>query len=304
MKTVAVLMGGVSSERPVSLDTGKSCSTALRQAGYSVTDIDITTTDIDVITKQLSPKPDYVYNALHGTFGEDGQIQDILNTLNIPYTHSGAESSRICMDKPKTIAYYKKNGIDVVEHVRLNVETISENNIPIPRPIVIKPACDGSSVGLYILHEGDPLPDFSDWKYGDIMVEKFVRGVEYTCVVLDGKALTVTEIHPKSGTNDFEAKYTNGASRHVCPADIDEDLMAKIMKHSETAHRILGCRGISRTDFMYDPETDTLATLETNTQPGMTQTSLVPEQAITMGISLPQLVTKIIELAKVDNKHE
>ena len=304
MKTVVVLVGGVSSERTISLNTGKSCSEALRQAGYSVTDIDITTTDIDVITKQLTPKPDYVFNALHGTFGEDGQIQDILNTLNIPYTHSGAESSRICMDKPKAIALYKKNGIDTVEHVRLNAQTISESNITIPRPIVIKPACNGSSVGLYILHEGDPLPDFSGWTYGDIMAEKFVSGLEYTCAVLDGKALTVTEIHPKSGTYDFEAKYTSGACKHVCPADIDKDLMAKIMKHAETAHRILGCRGISRTDFMYDPETDTLATLETNTQPGMTETSLVPKQASTMGISLPQLVTKLIELAKVDSTHE
>ena len=304
MKKVAVLMGGVSSERSVSLITGESCSKALRQAGYSVTEVDITTTDIDVIAKQLSPKPDYVFNALHGTFGEDGQIQDILNTLNIPYTHSGAESSRICMDKPTTIAHYRNNGIDTVDHVRLNAQNISESNIPLPRPIVIKPACNGSSVGLYILHEGDQLPDFSDWKYGDIMVEKFVRGLEYTCAVLDGKALTVTEIHPKNGTYDFEAKYANGGSIHVCPADIDENLMAKIMQHSETAHRILGCRGISRTDFMYDPETDTLATLETNTQPGMTETSLVPEQAIAVGISLPQLVTKIIELAKVDTTYE
>ena len=298
-KKVAVLMGGISAEREVSLNSGKACTKALQDYGYQTTPIDITTDDFDTIKAQLSGF-DVAFNALHGVFGEDGGIQKILNELNLPYTHSGYDTSRIAMDKPKTIEVYKQHNIPVADNIIFSPNDFDWDKIPFEKPYVIKPACEGSSVGLYIIFENTPLPDLSNWNFGDIMVERYVDGLELTVAVIGDTALNVTELKPTSGVYDYEAKYTTGKTEHICPAEIDDSLREKLMDLSIKCHNVLKCRGVSRTDFRYDSKKDILATLETNTQPGMTDLSLVPEQAKSKGIDLPNLVHMLVESARND----
>jgi len=298
-KKVAVLIGGVSNEREISLDSGNSCLNALKQYGYDAHKIDITTTDFDTIKQQLNGF-DVAFNALHGLFGEDGGIQKILNKLNIPYTHSGYETSKLAMNKPKTIELYKLNNIPVAENIIFKPQDFDYDKIPFGKPFVIKPACEGSSVGLYIVFEYSSLPDLSDWSFGDIMVEKYISGLELTVAIINDKALNITELKPQSGVYDYQAKYTDGETEHICPANIDKNVANELMKIAEKCHKILNCRGVSRTDFRYDQKNNIIATLETNTQPGMTELSLVPEQAKSIGLNMPNLVNILIEQAQTD----
>ena len=298
MITIAVLLGGVSSERTVSIASGKECSKALLKLGFAVREVDITSTDFETIKTQLTPPPDIVFNALHGTFGEDGGIQHILNTLHIPYTHSSVKSSRLCMDKHATITMYKKHAIPALQHVYTTASDICQDTLPFKRPFVIKPSNNGSSIGLHIIKEHTPFPDLKNWKWGKIIIEPYVTGLELTVSVLNGKALCVTELIPKTGVYTYDAKYQQSITKHICPANIDTKLTKELLKYAQKAHAILGCHVISRTDFRYDPTTHTIATLETNTQPGMTRTSLVPEQARSVGINFEELVHILVKSAR------
>lgn len=298
---IAVLLGGVSSERDVSLKSGESVVTSLRNAGYMVLEIDINTMDAKAIKSLLTPAPDVVFNALHGTAGEDGYIQNILNDLGIPYTHSGVRASKVAFNKPQTIDVYKHVGIPVAVSVRMHPDDFCHDILPFSYPYVIKPACGGSSVGLYIVHTPDDIPYMKDWAYGDIMVEQFVDGLELTVSVLGERVLGITELIPLSGVYDYESKYTDGKTLHKCNDVSVCDTVADAMKHyAITAHKALGCRGVSRTDFRYDPKTDTLIALETNTQPGLTSLSLLPEQALDAQISFLDLILEILKYARVD----
>ncbi|MGB0681668.1 MAG: D-alanine--D-alanine ligase [Magnetovibrionaceae bacterium] len=299
-KHVAVLMGGWSAEREVSLVSGAACAKALQEAGFRVTAIDVQR-DVGALLTRLYPKPDVVFNALHGRFGEDGCIQGLLNMLEIPYTHSGLLASSIAMDKPMAKRLFVDAGLDVAEHVTATREEIASGKDLIPRPYVIKPDNEGSSVGVFIVQEGDNFEPFSDsgWPFGErVMVEQFIPGRELTVAVMGDRALCVTEISTNRGFYDYEAKYAEGGSTHRLPADIPEDIEKRVMAAAVEAHKALGCRGVSRADFRLDGER--LVILEVNTQPGMTPTSLVPEQAAHVGISFPDLVSWMVENAELD----
>lgn len=298
-KTVAVLMGGWSAERDVSLVSGAACADALENAGYAVTRIDLQR-DVSTLLEALTPRPDVVFNALHGRWGEDGAVQGLLDMMAQPYTHSGRVASTLAMSKPLSIQLFRQAGIPTAEHVELDIDELRAGPEPMARPYVVKPAHEGSSVGVYIVQEGTNGPDYSDWSYGRAMVEEYVAGQELTVSVMGGKALAVTELRPKEGFYDYEAKYTDGRTDHLCPAPIPEALTAACMDYAERAHNILGCRGVSRSDFRYDPEKGRLIILETNTQPGMTPLSLVPEQAKHLGMSFEELVSWMVENATCD----
>jgi len=298
-KHVAVLMGGWSAEREVSLVTGAACSKALKAAGYDVTPIDVQR-DMGALMTRLYPKPDAVFNALHGRFGEDGCVQGLLDILGIPYTHSGLMASALAMDKPMAKRLFKMAGIDVAEHVEATPDEILERDV-MPRPYVIKPANEGSSVGVQIVREGDNGPMMDDGMVGSprMMVEQFISGRELTVSVMGGKALAVTEVKTHRGFYDYDAKYVTGGSVHELPADIEPALTEKAMRVAELAYETLGCRGVARADFRYDGER--LVILEVNTQPGMTPTSLVPEQAAHVGMPFPELVSWMVEHAEYDS---
>ncbi len=303
MKKVVVLMGGWSAEREVSLVSGAACANALKSQGYSVTAIDVQR-DMGALLTRLLPRPDTVFNALHGRYGEDGCVQGLLDMLGVPYTHSGLLASAVAMDKPLAKRLFADAGLSVAEHVLSSREALLAQE-PMPRPFVIKPANEGSSVGVHIVREGDNEPLFNDtgWPFGeDVMVEKFVAGQELTVAVMgkgdDAKAMSVTEITTSRGFYDYDAKYAEGGSIHIVPAEIDKHLFKQALDAGERAHRCLGCRGISRSDFRYDGKD--LYILETNTQPGMTPTSLVPEQAAEIGMSFEELVTWMVENAACD----
>ncbi|MGB0671358.1 MAG: D-alanine--D-alanine ligase [Rhodospirillales bacterium] len=307
-KHVAVLMGGWSAEREVSLVSGASCAKALQEAGFRVTAIDVQR-DMGALLTRLYPRPDVVFNALHGRFGEDGCVQGLLNMLNIPYTHSGLLASSLAMDKPQAKRLFEQAGLAVAPHVIATKAQIISGKDVMARPYVIKPGNEGSSVGVHIVREGDNFQPFADshWPFGEtVMVEKFVPGREFTVAVMGGKdgakdgcrALCVTEIETNRGFYDYEAKYAAGGSTHTLPAKIPDQLAEKIMADAVAAHRALGCRGVSRADFRFDG--DTVYILEVNTQPGMTPTSLVPEQAAHVGISFPELCAWMVENAEVD----
>ncbi|NVK20199.1 MAG: D-alanine--D-alanine ligase [Methylocystaceae bacterium] len=300
---VAVLMGGWSSEREVSLVSGAACAKALQQAGYSVTTVDIQR-DMGTLLTRLYPKPDVIFNALHGPYGEDGCMQGFLNIINIPYTHSGVMASAIAMDKPMAKRLFEQVGIPCAKHMMAKRDEVLAGDV-MPRPYVIKPTNEGSSVGVKIVLEGDNEGPFThdDWPYGeDVMVEQFIPGRELTVAVMgDRGALGVTEICTKHKFYDYDAKYVDGGSYHVVPADVPADITAKVKKMAELAHETLGCRGVSRADFRYDDEKGELYILEVNTQPGMTPTSLVPEQAAAADISFPKLVAWMVEEAQCDN---
>ncbi|MEM8792232.1 MAG: D-alanine--D-alanine ligase [Pseudomonadota bacterium] len=295
---VAVLKGGPSAEREVSLVSGRECAGALRRIGYDVVEIDA---GPDVVRDLQEAKPDAVFNALHGRWGEDGCVQGVLEWMKIPYTHSGVLASALAMDKPRTKAVYASHGLPVVESLLASREEV-ERDHPMRPPYVVKPYNEGSSVGIYIVNEGANGPAVLDAAAPAIlMVEQFVPGKELTCSVMgapgEERALTVTDIISNTGWYDYEAKYAAGGSRHEVPADIPADVFEACCAHAVTAHRALGCRGLSRTDFRWDDTRglDGLIVLETNTQPGMTPTSLAPEQAAHLGLSFEELCDWLVE---------
>ncbi|MEM6385105.1 MAG: D-alanine--D-alanine ligase [Pseudomonadota bacterium] len=296
--TVLVLMGGPSAEREVSLSTGRECAAALRDAGYNVSDLDA---DEGVADHLRSARPDVVFNALHGRWGEDGCAQGILEWLRIPYTHSGVLASALAMDKTRSKAVFAEAGIPVVPSVIRPKAEIGAAHVMAP-PYVVKPNNEGSSVGIYIVQEtANGPPVLADDMPDQLMVEAYIPGRELTVSVMGERALCVTEI-VTDGWYDYHAKYAAGGSHHVLPADIPNDVEAACLSHALTAHRVLGCRGVSRTDFRWDDSKGVagLFALETNTQPGMTSTSLVPEQAEQVGLSFPALCDWIVKDASCD----
>tara|TARA_B100001094_G_C18134183_1_gene774045 strand:+ start:392 stop:1297 length:906 start_codon:yes stop_codon:yes gene_type:complete len=298
-KKVAILMGGWSTEREVSLVSGAAVFKSLKQAGYQVTSIDMQR-DLSSLLDQLSPKPDVVFNALHGSFGEDGRIQGLLDVLNIPYTHSGLLASAIAMDKPMSKRLFEKAGLSVAEHIILSREDVLAGNFMAP-PFVIKPTNEGSSVGVHIVKEENDkiVNEICTRPYGEkVMVEAFIEGRELTVSVMGDMALAVTEITTEYGFYNYSAKYEKAGSLHVIPAKIEKSVYDQAMQMAIMAHQALGCRGVSRTDFRYDGKK--LYILELNTQPGMTPTSLVPEQAAHAGISFEELVIWMVENAECD----
>ncbi len=301
-KRVAVLLGGWSAERDVSLSSGTECAAALRESGYDVEEIDVTR-DIEALLKRLEPRPDAVFNALHGRFGEDGHIQAMLNILEIPYTHSGLLASATAMDKARSKEIFKSAGIQCPEGQVLHVGDL-RGGIVIDPPYVIKPNNEGSSVGVHIILPGDNYLPVDDWQYGsDALVEPYIPGRELTVAVMGDRALGVTELRPNDGFYDYEAKYTDGKTVHLCPAPIPDSIAQLCVENAVTAHRALGCRGVTRADFRYDDtmrNPGDLYLLEINTQPGMTPLSLVPEQAQHVGMSFPELVSWMVENAACD----
>ena len=296
--TVAVLLGGPSAEREVSLSSGRECAGALRDAGYEVTEIDA---GPDLVQRLVDLSPDVVFNALHGRWGEDGCVQGILEWLRIPYTHSGVLASALAMDKTRTKAVYAAAGIPVAESGIFDKAAIAAGHVMAP-PYVVKPNNEGSSVGIYIVQEAaNGPPVIADDMPDRLMVEAYVAGRELTVTVMDGRSLCVTEIIT-DGWYDYHAKYAPGGSRHELPADIPNEIANACLAHSLTAHDALGCRGISRTDFRWDEARGLagLIALETNTQPGMTPTSLVPEQAAHLGLSFPDLCDWMVKDASCD----
>jgi len=299
---IAVLMGGWSAEREVSLVTGNGVADALESRGHRVTRIDM---DRDVARRLAEVRPDVVFNALHGTPGEDGTVQGLMDLMGFKYTHSGLETSVIAIDKELTKMVLVPRGIRMPEGKVVDSPSLYAAD-PLPRPYVLKPINEGSSVGVAIVREGgnhgDPIsPETAGpWREFDrLLAEPFIRGRELTVAVLDDEALAVTELRPKSGFYDYDAKYTDGMTEHVCPAQIPDTIRDAAMKSALEAHRILGCRGASRSDFRWDDEQgiEGLYLLEVNTQPGMTPLSLVPEQARARGIDYATLVERIVEAA-------
>jgi D-alanine-D-alanine ligase len=301
---VAVLLGGFSAEREVSLSSGAGCAKALREEGFDIVEIDPKTSDL---SEQLRlAKPDCVFNALHGRWGEDGCVQGLLELLRIPYTHSGVLASALAMHKQRTKDVYRAAGLPVVKSIVADRREAAARHLMEP-PYVVKPVNEGSSVGVFIIRKGDNRPPEAlgseTWNLSsEMMVEEFVPGRELTVAVMGGKALGVTEITTGLEFYDYEAKYSDGGSHHTLPAKISDAVTKEAMRLAEAAHEALGCRGVSRTDFRYD-DTSTkwhLVLLETNTQPGMTPTSLVPEQAAYSGYSYPKLCRWMVEDASCD----
>lgn len=299
-KHVAVLMGGFSSERPVSLSSGKACSDTLEAVGYRVTRIDV---GRDVSEVLAGLKPDAVFNALHGPFGEDGTIQGILEYLGLPYTHSGVLASALAMNKEQAKKVAKAAGIPVAESRVVNRFAIGSEH-PMKPPYVVKPVNEGSSFGVVIVKEGQSHPpqviSSSEWKYGEaVMVERYIHGRELTCAVMGDVALGVTEIVPTGHSfYDYDSKYVAGGSKHECPAKVSPNIYQKIQTLALKAHQAIGCRGVSRSDFRYDDrhsENGEVVWLEINTQPGMTPTSLVPEIAAQAGHSFGDLLSWMVE---------
>ena len=301
-KHVAVLLGGWSSEREVSLSSGKACADALEGAGYKVTRIDVDRSIAGVLDDL---RPDVAFNALHGPFGEDGTIQGVLEILNIPYTHSGVLASALAMDKGRAKTVAGAAGVGVTEHV-LTSRMEAAKAHAMPPPYVVKPVVEGSSLGVIIVPEGQGSPPQSlmgeDWPYGDlVMVERYIPGRELTCAVMGAPgeevALEVIEIVPVSSRfYDFESKYKEGGSKHVLPAEILPFVYQNIRTLALQAHRAIGCRGVSRSDFRFDEDgTGEVVWLEVNTQPGMTPTSLVPELAALAGYDFEALVSWMVE---------
>lgn len=295
---IAVIKGGPSAEREVSLSSGRECAAALRDAGYDVVEVDA---GRDLSSRLTEISPDTVFNALHGRWGEDGCVQGLLEWLGLPYTHSGVLSSALAMDKERTKAAYRAAGLPVVESVLAARDAVRTAHV-MPPPYVVKPNNEGSSVGVYLVQEAaNAPPQLSDDMPETVMVEAFAPGRELTTTVMGDRPLTVTDILT-DGWYDYDAKYTPGGSRHVVPADVPPVIFEACMAHALQAHQVLGCRGLSRTDFRWDETKgpDGLILLETNTQPGMTPTSLSPEQAQAVGISFPDLCAWMVEDASCD----
>lgn len=290
---VAVLMGGPSAEREVSLATGRECATALRDGGFNVIEVDA---GPDLMTRLTDIKPDVVFNALHGPLGEDGCVQGVLEWLGIPYTHSGVLASALAMDKQRSKNVYRSAGLPVVESVIAARDDVRTRHVMTP-PYVVKPNNEGSSVGVYLVHEAaNGPPKLSDDMPEQVMVETYAPGRELTASVMGDRALTVTDI-VTDGWYDYDAKYKPGGSRHVVPAEVPQEIFDACMDYALRAHNALGCRGVSRTDFRWDEARglEGLILLETNTQPGMTPTSLTPEQGEAAGISFTELCAWMVE---------
>jgi D-alanine-D-alanine ligase len=297
---VAVLMGGFSSERPVSLSSGAACADALEAEGYRVTRVDVGR-DVAAVLAEL--RPDVVFNALHGPFGEDGTIQGILEYLEIPYTHSGVLASALAMDKAQAKHVAKAAGIPIAEALIMDRRAFG-NAHPMKPPYVVKPVREGSSFGVVIVKEDQSHPPqvitSSEWRYGDrVMVERYIAGRELTCGVMGDVALGVTEIIPQGHAfYDYDSKYVKGGSTHVIPARISPNIYQKIQSLAVKAHQAIGCRGVSRSDFRFDDRGDgegELIWLEINTQPGMTPTSLVPEMAQHAGLQFGEFLKWMVE---------
>lgn len=298
---VAVLLGGLSAEREVSLNSGKACADALEHVGYKVTRIDV---GLDLAEQLSKVKPDVCFNALHGRWGEDGCVQGLLETMQIPYTHSGVLASALAMHKERAKLVFADAGIPVAESKVVTVAEAAKEHVMEP-PYVLKPVAEGSSVGIFIVREDHAHPpqelSSADWALGDeIMAERFIPGRELTCAVMGEEALGVTEIIPAEGLQfyDYEAKYAPGGSKHVLPAQILPDVYQKVQKLALKAHKALGCRGVSRADFRFDEDSsgdNRLVCLEVNTQPGMTETSLVPELAVHAGWEFGEFLRWMVE---------
>jgi D-alanine-D-alanine ligase len=301
MKVVAVLYGGISAEREVSLASGTQVIAALREAGFEVRPIDVGP-DLGTLLAALTPAPDVVFNALHGRFGEDGTIQGILDWLGIPYTHSGIRASALAMDKQAAKAVFVSAGLPVAAGRVMPIHELAEAD-PIALPYVVKPVNEGSSVGVEIMRVGGNrrAEVAANWRFGtEALVEEYIPGRELTVAVMGDRALTVTDITPAQGFYDYQAKYEAGGSAHDLPAKIHPDTFTKAMDIALRAHRALGCRGATRADLRYDDtagEPGRLVLLEVNTQPGLTPTSLLPEQAAHLGMSFPALCTWMVEHA-------
>ena len=304
MKHVAVLMGGWSAERPVSLNSGKGCADALEARGYRVSRVDVGRDIADVLIRL---KPDVAFNALHGKAGEDGAIQGLLEVLRIPYTHSGVLASALAMHKDRAKIVLAAAGVPVAEGVTVHRREAATRHV-LPPPYVLKPVSEGSSFGVVIVKEGRPPPQEvgrEDWPYGDeLLCERFVAGKELTCGVMGDRALGVIEVRVVSEAfYGYDAKYAKGGSIHVLPAEIKPKIYHEVQNLSVRAHRALGCRGVTRADFRWDEskgEDGELVCLEVNTQPGMTETSLVPDMAVHAGMSFGELVEWIVEDASCD----
>nr|WP_281421875.1 D-alanine--D-alanine ligase [Stakelama flava] len=304
---IAVLMGGWSAERDVSLMSGTGIADALDSLGHRVTRVDM---DRAVATRLAEIKPDLVFNALHGTPGEDGTVQGMLDLMGLRYTHSGLVTSVIAIDKQLTKQTLVPLGIPMPGGRMVKTADLFERD-PLPRPYVLKPVNEGSSVGVAIVMEdsdfGNPIAHDAKGPWGEfdeLLAEPFIRGRELTTAVLGDEALGVTELKPKSGFYDYDAKYTDGLTEHVCPADIPDDIAQACGRIAVDAHRALGCRGVSRADFRWDDGqgADGLFLLEVNTQPGMTRLSLVPEQARHVGMGYADLVQRIVDDAMADKE--
>jgi len=309
---VALLYGGRSAEREVSLVSGQECAVALGEAGFTVDLIDAGIPVSELVAALTSaPKPDVVFNALHGRWGEDGTVQGLLELLDLPYTHSGVLASALAMDKVQAKRVLAAAGVPVAEDRMIDRKTLLAGD-PMPRPYVIKPYNEGSSVGVFIIEEGTNWePTAAEWPFGEqVMVEPYIPGREVTVAVMDRpeggcQALGVTEIVPRYGFYDYSAKYTQEkAAEHIVPARLPEPAYAEAMRLAEVAHAALGCRGVSRADLRYDDtgvtggnDSGRFVMLEVNTQPGMTPMSLVPEQAMHVGISFPDLCRRMVEMA-------
>ena len=303
MKHVAVLMGGWSAEREVSLRSGTACAAAAEKAGYRVTRIDV---DRDIAATLRSLKPDAALNVLHGRPGEDGTLQGMLEILGIPYSHSGVMASAVAMQKDIAKTLLKAGGVPVPGGGLYARMDVAKAHI-LPPPYVIKPVAEGSSVGVFIVREDQAHPPQeltrADWSFGEkVLVEPFIPGKELTCAVMGDRALGVIEIIANTKFYDYEAKYAPGGSTHLLPAPVPADVYEECRRLAVLAHKALGCRGVTRADFRYDDTkgVEGIACLEVNTQPGMTETSLVPELAAHAGISFPELVRWMIEDASLD----
>jgi D-alanine-D-alanine ligase len=294
---VVVLIGGLSPERSVSLSTGKGVVAAVERLGHTVLGVDPQEPHWPEQIKAF--QPDVIFNALHGEWGEDGRIQGVLDFMRVPYTHSGVLASAIAMDKARSKAVFAAVGLPLAKDRVMGRREAAKDH-PMPVPYVVKPNVGGSSYGVFIVRQGANRPPEQlldpDWAYGEtVIVEEFIAGKELTVAVLGDRALAVTEIVPAGEWYDFDAKYAEGGSRHELPAKIPAAVTAECLRVAKAAHDALGCRGLSRADFRYDPETTRLVLLEVNTQPGMTPTSLAPEQAAHVGMTYDQLVQWMLE---------
>jgi D-alanine-D-alanine ligase len=301
-KHVAVLMWGWSAEREVSLRSGKACADALRRGGYRVSEIDVTR---EIAAALNNAKPDVALNVLHGRPGEDGTLQGLLEILGIPYSHSGVMASAIAMRKDFAKTLFRAAGVTVADDILASRLEAAKRHL-MPPPYVVKPIAEGSSVGVFIVTTEHPHPPQElyrdDWPFGDtVMVERYIPGKELTCAVLGDRALDVIEIVPATRFYDYEAKYAAGGSKHLLPAQILPNVYQEVRRLALAAHNALGCRGVSRADFRYDDRgTGELVCLEVNTQPGMTETSLVPELAAYAGITFDELVRWMVEDASTN----
>lgn len=303
---VAVIMGGRSAEREVSLVSGRACAEALERQGFRVSALDLEDDVAGLVAALTADRPDVVFNALHGRWGEDGCLQGLLEWLRLPYTHSGVLASALAMDKEAARRAFAAAGLPVAEgRVVSRAEALAGDVLP--RPYVIKPVHEGSSVGVHIVWPDDATAPFDadeEASLGhDVLVERFIPGRELTVAVMGDRALGVTEIRPRQGFYDYQTKYTGGLADHLCPAPLDGAVAARTQMIALEAHKALGCRGVTRADFRYDDTAGgpgELILLEINTQPGMTPLSLVPEQAAAAGISFDDLVTWMVEAATWD----